>query len=212
MSVVIELVALLLPPVVVPPLISLAAPVVNVSGEVPTAVGVPVTLQVMMPPIDTVPAVGTVGEQTAVKPAGSPAMAQLVPMLAGAVAAGAVLVQVKVPLNGAPTVAVAGMPAKEGTMSDPVVVIAPVTVLLPPAVLPPLASLAAPVVTVSGALPTAVGVPVTLQVMMPPIATVPNVGTVGEQAATKPAGSPAIAQLVPMLAGAVAAGAVLVQV
>jgi hypothetical protein len=104
------------------------------------------------------------------------------------------------------------MPAKDGTMSEPLVAIEPVTVLLPPFVMPPLPSLAAPVVSVSGEAPTAVGVPVTVQVMIPPIATVPAVGTVGVHKLVKPKGSPAIVQIVPMLAGAVAAGAVLVQV
>jgi hypothetical protein len=106
---------------------------------------------------------------------------------------------------------VVGIPAKDGTMSEPVVTIEPVTVLLPPAVMPPLASLVAPVVSVSGEAPTAVGVPVTVQVITAPMATVTVVGTVGEHNVVKPAGSPAIAQVVPILAGAVAAGAVLVQ-
>jgi hypothetical protein len=90
--------ALLLPPLVVPPLPSLAAPVVKVNGEVPTAVGVPVTVQVMTAPTATVAKVGTAGTQTLVKPTGKPVIEQVVPILAGAVAAGAVLVQVKVPL------------------------------------------------------------------------------------------------------------------
>ena len=85
---------LLLPPVVVPPLTSLVAPVVKVNGDVPGAVGVPVTLQVMAAPMATVPLVGTVGVQLVLKPAGKPAIAQVAPTLAAAVAAGAVLVQV----------------------------------------------------------------------------------------------------------------------
>jgi hypothetical protein len=93
-----ELVAVLLPPVVTPPSLSLAAPVVKVSGEVPAAVGVPLTVHVITTPMATVPPVGTVGEHTLIKPVGNPAIAQVVFALAGAVAAGAVLVQVKVPL------------------------------------------------------------------------------------------------------------------
>ena len=84
----------MLPPVVVPPLMSLVAPVVKVNGDVPGAVGVPVTLQVMAAPMATVPLVGTVGVQLVLKPAGKPAIAQVAPTLAAAVAAGAVLVQV----------------------------------------------------------------------------------------------------------------------
>jgi hypothetical protein len=93
-----EPVTLLLPPFVVPPLPSLVAPVVNVSGAVPTAVGAPLTVQVITAPMATVPPVGTVGEHTLIKPVGNPAIAQVVNALAGAVAAGAVLVQVNVPL------------------------------------------------------------------------------------------------------------------
>jgi hypothetical protein len=207
-----ELVTVLLPPFVAPPLTSFAAPVVKDNGAVPTAVGVPVTVQVMAAPIAKGAVVGRVGEQTVVKPVANPVMAQVAPALAAAVAAGAVLVQVKVPLYGTPTCAVAGIPAKEGTMSEPVITIELVAVLLPPAVIPPLTSLAAPVVKASGAVPTAVGVPVTVQVMTAPMATVPPVGTVGEHTLIKPAGNPAIAQVVLTLAGAVAAGAVLVQV
>jgi hypothetical protein len=206
------LVTVLLPPFVVPPLMSLAAPVVKDSGAIPTAVGVPVTVQVIAAPTATVAKVGTAGKQTVVKPVASPVIAQVAPILAAAVAAGAVLVHVKVPLYGTPTCAVAGMPAKDGTMSEPVTTMELVAVLLPPAVIPPLTSLAAPVVKASGAVPTAVGVPVTVQVMAAPMATVPPVGTVGEHALIKPAGKPAMAQVVLALAGAVAAGAVLVQV
>jgi hypothetical protein len=202
----------LLPPGVVPPLTSLAAPVVSVSGEVPTAVGVPVTVQVMAAPMASVAVVGTTGIQVAVKPAGKPAMAQVVPILAGAVAAGAVFVQVNVPLYGAPTIAVVGILTNDGTMSEPVVTMEAVALLLPPVVVLPLMSLMAPVVSVNGAVPTEVGVPVTVQVITPPIATVPAVGTVGLHETFKPAGSPAMAQVAPAVAAAVAAGAVLVQV
>ena len=97
-------------------------------------------------------------------------------------------------------------------MAGIIEVIKPVAVLLPLAVVPPLMSLAAPVVSVSGAVPTAVGVPLTVQVMAAPIARVAVVGTAGLHTLVKPAGKPAIAQVAPMLASAVAAGAVLVQV
>jgi hypothetical protein len=115
-----ELVTLLLPVLPVPPLPSLVAPVVSVSGELLTAVGMPVTVQVITAPIATVAAVGTVGLHTGVKPAGKPVIAQVAPILAASVAPGAVLVQVKVPVYGAPTAAVVGMPAKDGTMSEAV--------------------------------------------------------------------------------------------
>jgi hypothetical protein len=83
--------AWLLPPVVVPPLTSLPAPVVTLTAELPTAVGVPLTVQVMTPPMATV--AGVAGEHTLVRPAGRPATAQLA-LVAAAVAVGVVLVQV----------------------------------------------------------------------------------------------------------------------
>jgi hypothetical protein len=208
----IELVTVLLPPAVIPPLPSLAAPVVKVSGTVPTAVGVPLTVQVMAAPIAKVDEVGRFGEQTVVNPVARPVIAQVAPALAAAVAAGAVLVQVKVPLYGTPTWAVEGIPANDGTMSEPVVTTELVAVLLPPLVAPPLTSLAAPVVKDSGVVPTAVGMPLTVQVMAAPIATVLAVGTVGEQTVVKPVANPVMTQVAPALAAAVAAGAVLVQV
>jgi hypothetical protein len=210
-AVTMEPVAVLFPPAVTPPLLSLVAPVVNVNGDVPTAVGVPVTLQVMTAPMPTVPLVGTVGEHTLVKPAGKPAMAQVVLILAAAVAV-AELVHVKLPVYEVPTVAVAGIPTKDGTMSEPVVTMELVALLLPPVVMPPLPSLVAPVVSVRGEVPTAVGVPLTVHVMAAPIARGAVVNTVGRHATVKPTGSPAIAQVAPALAAAVAAGAVLVQV
>jgi hypothetical protein len=104
------------------------------------------------------------------------------------------------------------MPAKDGTMSEPAVIMELVAVLLPPLVAPPLPSLVAPVVNVNAEAPNAVGVPETVQVITAPTATVAAVGTAGEHEVFKPAGKPAIAQVVFALAGAVAAGAVLVQV
>jgi hypothetical protein len=106
---------------------------------------------------------------------------------------------------------VAGIPANDGTISEPVMAIELVAVLLPPAVVPPLTSFAAPVVNDSGAIPEAVGVPETVQVITAPMATVPAVGTVGKHTVDKPVGSPAIAQVVKVLAAAVAV-AELVQV
>jgi hypothetical protein len=206
---------LLLPPVVVPPLMSFAAPVVMVVDMVPGVVGVPLTVQVITPPMATVAAVGTVGEHVAVKPAGKAPMAQVAPMLAAAVAAGAVLVQVKLPVYGMPTWA-AGRLTMAGTMSEPVITIAVITielvaVLLPLVVVPPLVSFAAPVVSVKAAVPAAVGVPLTVQVIAAPMARVAVVGTAGLHTLVKPAGKPAIAQVAPMLAAA-AAVALLVQV
>ena len=87
-------VAVLLPPGVAPPLVSLTAPVVTVIGEVPRAVGVPVTLHVIAAPTATGAVVGTLGVQTAIKPAGKPAISQVAPGLAAATAAGGVFVQV----------------------------------------------------------------------------------------------------------------------
>jgi hypothetical protein len=100
--------------------------------------------------------------------------------------------------------AVLGIPLNDGTRSEPAVVMLLVTWLLPPLVVPPLPSFAAPVVNVSAAVPVAVGVPVTVQLMTAPTATVPVVGTPGVQLVVKPAGRPAMAQLAPMLAAAVA--------
>jgi hypothetical protein len=73
-------------------------------------------------------------------------------------------------------------------------------------------SLLAPVVMLVDMVPNVVGVPLTVQVIAAPIATVPVVGTVGVHVVVKPAGKPAMAQVAPAVAAAVAAGAVLVQV
>lgn len=63
--------AVLLPPVPVPPLVSLVAPVEAVRVALPGAVGVPLTGQEMLAPIATV--AGTVGVQVPiVTPAGRP--------------------------------------------------------------------------------------------------------------------------------------------
>ena len=69
--VVIDAVAELFPPVVVPPLASLVAPVVAVSVVLPVAVGVPETVHEMLEPAATV--AGGVGVQVpTVTPGGSP--------------------------------------------------------------------------------------------------------------------------------------------
>ena len=69
--VVTDLVAWLLPPVVVPPLVSLMAPVAAVTVELPAAVGVPETGHEMLDPAGTV--AGGVGVQVpTLTPGGSP--------------------------------------------------------------------------------------------------------------------------------------------
>jgi hypothetical protein len=61
---------------------SFDAPVVPVSVDVPTVVGVPETVQVIEPPAATV--TGVAGEHNAVRPAGSVAMAQVAAVAATA--------------------------------------------------------------------------------------------------------------------------------
>lgn len=66
----------LLPPVVVPPLVSLMAPVVVVAIVVPVAIGVPETVQLIEAPAAIV--AGGVGVQVpTVTPAGSPVVVQV---------------------------------------------------------------------------------------------------------------------------------------
>ena len=73
-DVTIDAVALLLPPAVAPPLVSLVAPVVTDALVEPEAVGVPLTAQLMEPPGKTV--AGGVGEQLVTEtPGGRPATA-----------------------------------------------------------------------------------------------------------------------------------------
>ena len=88
-------VAVLLPPLVVPPLESLVAPVVAVSVLAPTAVGVPLTGQEMLEPAATVAGGAGVHVPT-VTPAGRPASEQ-VALVALAVAV-ALFVHFSVPL------------------------------------------------------------------------------------------------------------------
>jgi hypothetical protein len=73
---------------------SLVAPVVPVSGAVPTAVGVPETVHVIDAPGATV--VGGVGEHVVVRPAGKPATAQVAAV--AAMAGDAAFEHVKVPV------------------------------------------------------------------------------------------------------------------
>ena len=94
-DVAIEAVAVLLPPVDVPPLTSLVAPVVVVTVVVPVVVGVPLTGQLMLAPATTV--VGGAGAHTpTVTPGGKP-LTEHVALIALAVA-DALLVHLMVPL------------------------------------------------------------------------------------------------------------------
>ena len=91
----IDAVAVLLPPAVVPPLVSLLAPVVAVTVDGPDAVGVPLTGQLMLAPAATVAGGG--GEQApTVTPGGRP-LTEHVALVALAVAA-ALFVHLIVPL------------------------------------------------------------------------------------------------------------------
>ena len=180
----------LLPPVVVPPLTSLVAPVVAVRVVEPGAVGVPETAHEMLAPAAIV--AGVDGVQTPmVTPGGRPLTEQVAAVaLAVAVAA---FVHLSVPEYGVPTVAVVGRPEMSGTMSEPTAAMSLVAELLPPVVVPPLMSLVAPVATVTVVVPVAVGVPETEQEMLAPAATV--AGGVGEQTPTvTPGGRPEIEQ------------------
>lgn len=178
---------------------SLPAPVVPVSVLDPTVVGVPETVQVIDAPGATV--TGGVGAHDVVSPAGNPATVHVAAVAASNGAAP--FEQVNVPLYGTPMLAAAGRPAREMLMSEPDVVTGAVAVLLPPAVVPPLVSLVAPVVTVTVELPTAVGVPLTGQLMLAPAATV--AGGAGAHAPTvTPGGRPDTAH-VALVALAVAA-------
>lgn len=190
----------LLPPMPVPPFVSLVAPVVADAVVVPDAVGVPETVQDMLDPAANV--VGGAGVQAPTEtPAGKP-LTEHDAAKAGAVAA-ALLVHVTVPEYGVPTVAVAGNPARLGVISEPVTVNAAVAVLF--ALFP---SLVAPVVPFKVDDPVAVGVPETEHVITPAATTV--VGGTGEHDEVKPAGNPLIAH--PALVAATAGEAALLQV
>ena len=94
-----------------------------------------------------------------------------------------------------PAVAVAGKPERSGVMSEPVIASAVVAVLLAA-----LGSLEAPVVPVSVAFPTAVGVPETVHTIDAPAATV--TGGEGTHVVINPTGNPLIAQVAPAAARA----------
>jgi hypothetical protein len=193
-DVAIDAVAVLLPPVPAPPLVSFEAPVVTVTMLEPLAVGVPVTVQEMLVPAATV--AGGAGVQVpTLTPGGRPATEQLA-FVAAAVAA-ALFVHLMVPAYAVPTVAVVGRPDRSGVMSDPVVVSVAVAVLLAA-----LESLVAPVVPLTVETAGVVGVPVTVQTICAPGAT--DDGGTGEHDVERPAGKPVTAQLA---AVAVTAGA-----
>ena len=90
--------------------------------------------------------------------------------------------------------AVVGKPERSTLISEPTVAMDFVAELLPPEPVPPLTSLVAPVVAVTVLEPAAVGVPLTGQEMLAPMATV--AGGKGEQVPTvTPGGKPATEQL-----------------
>lgn len=166
--------------------LSLPAPVEPDKVELPTAVGVPVTVQVIVAPGAT-EAAGTVGEHDVLRPAGRPASAQVA--LVAAMEGAAALVHVYEPEYATPMLAVAGSPERLMLISEPETATALVAVLLPPPVVPPLLSLVAPVVAVIVDDPGAVGVPLTEHEMLAPAAT--EAGGTGEQTPTvTPAGRP----------------------
>ena len=173
-------VAVLLPPDVTPPLVSLVAPVLAVTVVEPDADGVPLTEQVMELPASTV--AGGEGTQPVTEtPTGKPLTAHVA--LSALAVAVAELVHLMVPLYAVPTVAVAGSPLRSGAMSAPVVVMEPAAVLL--AGLP---SFPALVVPLSSDVATAVGVPETVQVIDAPGTRL--IRWLGTHVYVKPAGSP----------------------
>ena len=94
-----------------------------------------------------------------------------------------------------PTTAEAGSPDRSGVMSAPVTATDVVAVLLAE-----FGSFPAPVVPVSVAEPTVVGVPETVHVIAAPAATV--AGGVGAHEVLNPAGKPLIAHVAPVAASA----------
>ena len=195
-TVAIVCVAELLPPVVVPPLVSLVAPVMTDAVVLAAAVGVPETGQMILAPATTV--AGAVGVHVpTVTPAGSPEIAH--DALSALAVALALLVHLMVPAYAVPTTADAGKPDRSGAMSEPVTAMAVDAVLLAG-----VASLVALVVPLIGALPTDVGVPETVHVIAAPGAT--EVGGTGKQLVVNPAGKPLTAHvaLVAAMAGAAA--------
>jgi hypothetical protein len=178
--------------------VSLIAPVVTETVAVPIAVGVPETGQEIDAPIASEATGGAGIHAPTVTPSGKPVTAH--ETLRPAAVADALFVHLMTPTYGTPTVATAGSPVRSGATSEPVTLIDAVAVLLPR-----LTSLVAPVVPLSVALPTAVGVPDTVHVIAAPGAT-DAAGTDGAQTVLKPAGRPATAQLaaVAAIAGAAA--------
>jgi hypothetical protein len=178
-------VAVLFPPVVVPPSVSFVAPVVTVTVGVLFVVGVPLTGHVMVPPGAMF--AGTVGAQTpTVTPAGRPLTLQVA--FSAVPVALALFRQTIEPVYTVPTVAVVGSPVRSGTMSEPLAASTVVAVLLDV-----FGSFDAPVVPVTVELEGAVGVPETVHVIVAPGATL--VGGVGEHDVVRPAGRPVTAQL-----------------
>ena len=104
------------------------APVVPVSVDDPTVVGVPETVQVMTPAGATV--VGGVGEHDVVKPAGNPLTAHVAAV--AAIAGAAAFIHVNVPLYGVPTAATVGRPDILMLMSDETLTNVHVIVCPPP--------------------------------------------------------------------------------
>ena len=109
---------------------SFVAPVVTTTGEVATAVGVPLIGQEILAPAAIVaPAArGSADVQVpTVTPAGSPDIAQVA--LVAAAVAETLFVHLMVPEYGLPTVAVSGKPVRSGAISEPVVTSVAVDVL-----------------------------------------------------------------------------------
>lgn len=163
---------------------SFVAPVLPEIDAVPVAVGVPETVQVMVPEGATV--AGGVGVHDVVKPAGKPVTAH--DALVAATDGVAPLVHVKEPEYGTPIDAVVGKPARLIVMSELCTVNDAVAVLFGR-----LRSFVALVVPVTVTVPAAVGVPETVQVMTPAVAIF--AGGTGEHDDVRPAGRPDIAQV-----------------
>jgi hypothetical protein len=182
----------LLPAVVVPPLLSLVAPVATTTLVEAFDVGVPETVQEIEPPIATVAGVAGVQAPT-VTPAGRPETAHVA--FSAAVVAVALLVHLIVPEYGTPTVIAVGKADRSGAMSAASVVIAGDALLLPEVVVPPLLSLTAPVATDAVVAPAAVGVPEIGHEIEAPMAS-DATGKAGVHAPTvTPGGKPEIAQV-----------------
>ncbi|MEZ5854621.1 MAG: hypothetical protein R3D67_07675 [Hyphomicrobiaceae bacterium] len=169
---------------VVPPLVSLVAPVVAVMVEVPAAVGVPETGQEIVAAAAR-DATGVAGVHApTVNPAGSPETAQVAP----SALPGPLFVHTTVPEYAVPTAPGLGKPLRLGTMSEPLTVSDAVVELF--AVFGSVVEL---VVPVSVTVPAAVGVPEIVQLMELPTAT--ETGGTGVHENVRPAGNPDTAQV-----------------